>query len=98
MHLVSEWGAADSPLEEAGSAADYLSAHPSSPINSYVRLFIGHRRLCAIGLDGLDANGEAARRVRTQALAQLTLARESGPPLVRLAAEHLLETRRCDLR
>lgn len=97
VRILHEWqGFAASPLAEAASAVDYLSSHPASPVASYVRLFIGHRRLCAIGLEGLEADGNSARRVRTQALAQLTLARESGPPLVRLAAERLLDTRRCE--
>ena len=97
VHLLYEWeGYADSPLSEAASADAFLKRHPDSPIAPYVHLFAGHRKLCAVGgLEGLDRASARARDISRDADRQLGIARDQGPPLVRIVAEHLLSTRRC---
>lgn len=61
-----------------------------------LNLFAGHRKLCAVsGLEGLDLSSERAQEVARAGVTQLKLARDSGHPLIRFVAAHLLEIRRC---
>jgi hypothetical protein len=81
----------DSPKIAAGFAFDADFEHPAAFIDGllrdlpvawlapYLNLVAGYEKLCGGG------NGAA----------QLTAARDSGHPLIRVAAEYLLETRRC---
>lgn len=97
VRLLYEWeGYADSPLTEAASADAFLKRHPNSTIAPYVHLFAGHRKLCAVsGLTGLDRASDRARQIARDADRQIALARDEGPPLIRVVAEHLLKTRKC---
>jgi hypothetical protein len=95
--LAYEWeGFSDGPLAEAASAVAFLAAHPNSPIQPYAHLFIGHRRLCAVSsYTGVDPTTPEARRILTDADRELAMARDAGHPLLRVAAEYLLRTRKC---
>jgi hypothetical protein len=95
--LSYEWeGFADVPLGEAASADSFLVLHPNSPIAGYVRLFAGHRKLCAVsGLEGLDPGSDRGQQVAREADRQLAQARDDGQPLIRIVAEYLLTTRKC---
>src|SRR4029450_2220281 len=92
-----EWeGFADSPLLEASSADEFLAQHRTSPLAAYLQLFAGHRKLCAAsGLDRLDPQSARDGRIAREADAQLSAARDSGDPLIRVVAEYLLERRKC---
>lgn len=94
---VYEWeGYADGPLDEAASADAFLEQHADSPIAPYLWLFAGHRRVCALGaIEGLDPASAAGRRVADEARDRLRRARQMGHPLVRLAADRLLERPSC---
>ncbi len=95
--LFYEWeGYADAPLDEAVFAEAFLGTQPDTPLAPYLRLFAGHRRLCALGaVEGLDPTSAAGRRVADDARDRLRRARESGHPLIRLAADRLLEHPTC---
>ena len=97
VELRYEWeGMADGPLAEASSADAYLSRHANSPIEPYVLLFSGHRKLCAVSdYTGADPTAPESRSIMGQAVRQLQSARGAGNPLIRVAADHLLRTRRC---
>jgi hypothetical protein len=97
VRLLYEWeGYADGPLTEAASADAFLKRHPDSPVAPYAHLFAGHRKLCAVsGFDGLDRTSPKARDIARDADRQLAIARDQGPPLVHIVAEHLLATRKC---
>jgi len=92
-----EWeGFAEAPLGEASAAEKYLRAHPRTPLASYLHLFIGHRKLCALsGLDGLDPASLEGLTIRREANRELRLARESGGPLIRSVSDYLRDTRKC---
>ena len=95
--LAYEWeGLPEVPLFEAAYADSFLAEHPTSPIAPFVQLFAGHRKLCAGNLiKELTSDNAAARRTLRESEAQLAAARDSGHPLIRVVAEHLLETQRC---
>jgi hypothetical protein len=95
--LLYEWeGFADSPLQEAASADEFLTQHRNSPVAPYVHLFAGHRKLCAVsGLEGLDPNSDTAQGIARDADADLRTARNAGHPLIRIVADYLLASRKC---
>lgn len=98
LEVLYEWeGFADSPLREAASADAFVAEHRASPVASYLRLFAGHRRLCATsGLEGLNPQSPEGQRVAAEAESQLAEARDAGDPVLRVAAEYLLRTRKCN--
>jgi hypothetical protein len=95
--LFYEWeGFADGPLAEAASADAFLSQHGDSPLAPYVRLFAGHRKLCAVSVfEGLDPRRDKGMRISLEAESQLAAALTGGHPLVRVVADYLLTTRKC---
>ena len=95
--LAYEWeGFADGPLAEAASADAFLAAHRNSPIAPHVHLFSGHRKLCAVSdYTGADPTTPESRRITRDANRDLQLARDAGHPLLRVAADYLLRTRKC---
>jgi hypothetical protein len=97
IRLLYEWeGFADSPLTEAASADAFLAEHRNSSIAPYVRLFAGHRKLCAVsGLEGVNPKSDRAVAIASDADMQLRLARDAGHPLIRIVADYLLKTRKC---
>lgn len=89
IHFQYEWeGFAGSPLTEAAAADAFLEEHSASPAAAYVQLFAGHRRLCAAsGFQGLDPQSQEGRRVAGEAERHLSIARDSGDPILRVVAE-----------
>jgi hypothetical protein len=74
--------ALDADLDREAPFIDRLLRDLPVPwLAPYLNLIAGHRKLCA----GAD---DDARR-------QLARARDGGHPLIRIAAEHLITTRRC---
>jgi hypothetical protein len=93
--LVYEWeGASEPPLVEAKAIDRMLADVPGHWLAPYLNLIAGHRRLCAVQMDGPEPKSERDSWAR-DARRQLTLARNAGHPLIRIVADHLLATGRC---
>ena len=83
-------------LDEAASAERFLRTHRQSPLRAYAALFAASRNLCAVGAMALYDRPAAERRALSRAATnQLELARQTMQPLVRIAADYLLENPKC---
>jgi hypothetical protein len=78
-------GDADGSRREAAFIDGLLRDLPEPWLAPYLNLIAGHRKQCASQSQRSDTANVGARR-------QLTLARDGGQPLVRVAAEYLLST------
>jgi hypothetical protein len=74
------------PRREANFIERLLADLPKPWLAPYLNLVAGHRRLCAARMDGEDPR-DTPRAVR-----QLKSAAQSGHPLIRAVAEHLITT------
>lgn len=93
--VAHEWeGFADPPRREAAFIDSLFGNLRQTWLAPYLNLVAGHRKLCASQLKGPEP--EAARRALAEdARRQIARARDSGQPLIRAAAEHLLTNPRC---
>jgi hypothetical protein len=93
--VSSEWeGSSDGPRHEAEFIDELLRDLPQKWLAPYLHLVAGHRKLCASQMDG--PGSDASRRALSEeARRQIAHAGSGGPPLIRVAAEHLLATGLC---
>ena len=93
--VAYEWdGVSDTPRHEAAFIDDLLRDLQQKWLAPYLHLVAGHRKLCASQLEGPES--EAVRKTLADAARrQIAHARDGGQPLIRVAAEHLLSTERC---
>lgn len=93
--IEPDWhGLSEMPRREA-RFIDRLLADLSKPwMAPYLNLVAGHRKLCASEMDGSAADARS-RAMTEDARRQLTRARDGGNQLIWVAADHLLQTRRC---
>jgi hypothetical protein len=93
--IEPDWqGLPEHPRREAKFIDRLLADLPKPWLAPYLNLVAGHRKLCASEMDGAAADGRS-RALTEDARRQLTRARDGGNRLIRLAADHLLETQRC---
>jgi len=83
-------------LAEADTAERFLRTHRRSPLRAYAALYAATRNLCAASAMAFYHRPVTERRaVSRAAINQLKLARQTTQPLVRIAAEYLLNSPRC---
>jgi hypothetical protein len=96
--IAAEWeGRSEAPRREAAFIDGLLRDLPRPWLAPYLDLIAGHRKLCASQLEGPEGRSQRDA-VAAEARRQLTRARDGDHPLVRVAADHLLETGRCTAR
>jgi len=88
--LYYEWeGFADSPLDEARYAEEYLERNPATMIKPYLILFLAHRYRCAYECLEFEKNFDEQKAVSEKYLRYLREAKEYPDRLVGLIAEDL---------
>ena len=92
--LYYEWeGFADSPLDEARYAEDYLGKKPTTVIKPYLILFLAHRYRCAYECLEFEQKFDEQKAISEKYQQYLRMAKEypdrSVSPLVKLIAEDL---------
>ena len=89
VDVASDWaGSAEPPRREATFVNRLLTDLTQPWLAPYLNLIAGHRRLCASQIAGEDPqDGPRAK-------GQLALAANSGHPLIRAVAEHVITTAR----
>jgi hypothetical protein len=93
--VAYEWeGSSELPRREAAFLDGLLGALQQKWLAPYLNLIAGHRKLCASQLEGPES-ADDRRIMAGAARQQLKRARDGGHPLIRLAAEQLLETGQC---
>jgi hypothetical protein len=95
VDIEPDWqGMPEMPRREAKFLDQLLADLPKPWLAPYLNLVAGHRKLCASEMDGAAAD-DRSRALTEDARRQLTRARDGGNRLIRVAADHLLETQRC---
>ena len=93
--IEPDWqGMPEMPRREAKFIDRLLADLPKPWLAPYLNLVAGHRKLCASEMDGAAAD-DRSRALTEDARRQLTRARDGGHRLIRVAADHLLQTQRC---
>ena len=93
--IEPDWqGLPEMPRREAKFIDSLLADLPKPWMAPYLNLVAGHRKLCASEMDGAAADARS-RATAEDALRQLTRARDGGNRLIRVVADHLLQTKRC---
>jgi hypothetical protein len=88
--LYYEWeGVADSPLDEAKYAEEYLERNPSTMIKPYLMLFLAHRYRCAYECLDFEKKFDEQKAVSEKYQHYLREAKEYPDRLVGLMAEDL---------
>src|SRR5215475_11977264 len=88
--LYYEWeGVADSPLDEARYAEEYLERNPATMIKPYLILFLAHRYRCAYECLEFEKKFDEQKAVSEKYQRYLREAKEYSDRLVGLIAEDL---------
>jgi hypothetical protein len=94
--IEPDWqGMPEMPRREARFIDQLLSDLPKPWLAPYLNLVAGHRKLCASEMDGTKADARS-RAMTDDGRRQLAKARDGGNGLIRVVAERLLATGRCN--
>lgn len=93
--IEPDWqGMPEMPRREARFIDRLLADLPKPWLAPYLNLVAGHRKICASEMDGPAAD-DRSRVLTDDARRQLRKARDGGNRIIRVVAEHLLQTGRC---
>jgi hypothetical protein len=96
--IEPDWqGLPENPRREAKFIDQLLTDLPKPWLAPYLNLVAGHRKLCASEMDGAKADARS-RAMIDDGRRQLARARDAGNGLIRVVAERLLKTGRCNER
>ena len=94
--IEPDWqGAPEMPRREARFIDQLLADLPKPWLAPYLNLMAGHRKLCASEMEGSNSDARGRASV-DDGRRQLAKARDGGNSLIRVVAERLLKTGRCN--